>query len=74
MTGMDTARTGDLRPPSRRTVRRAFGPRRVLPSVVTAALLAACLPAIRLESRLMRPSRPPAPASTRPHSTDRPSS
>ncbi|GLY75082.1 hypothetical protein Airi01_033490 [Actinoallomurus iriomotensis] len=45
MTGMDAARTGDLRPPSRRAarraVRRSFGPRRVLPSVVTAALLAA---------------------------------
>jgi hypothetical protein len=39
------ARTGDVRPPSRRAVhravRRAFGPRRVVPSVVTAALLAA---------------------------------
>jgi Family of unknown function (DUF6286) len=45
VTGTDAARTGHVRPPSRwavrRAVRRAFGPRRVVPSVVTAALLAA---------------------------------
>lgn len=59
MTGMDTARTGDLRPPSRRTVRRAFGPRRVLPSVVTAALLTAAAVILAVEVIGALLGRPP---------------
>jgi hypothetical protein len=59
MTGTNTVRTGDLRPPSRRTVRRAFGPRRVLPSVVTAALLTAAAIILAVEVIGALVSRPP---------------
>lgn len=59
MTGTDAARTGDTRPPSRRAVRRAFGPRRVLPSVVTAALLAAAAIILAIEVVGALVGRPP---------------
>lgn len=63
MTGMDAARTGDVRPPSRRAVRRdvrrAFGPRRVLPSMVTAALLAAAAIILAIEVIGALVGRPP---------------
>lgn len=59
MTGTDAVRTGDLRPPSRRAVRRAFGPRRVLPSVVTAALLTAAAVILAVEVIGALLGRPP---------------
>lgn len=58
MTGMDTVRTGGVRP-SRRAVRRAFGPRRVLPSVVTAALLTAAAVILAVEVIGALVGRPP---------------
>jgi hypothetical protein len=61
MTG--AARTGGFHPPSRRAVRRAarrsFGPRRVLPSVVTAALLAAAAIILTVEVVGALVGRPP---------------
>ncbi|WP_329244839.1 DUF6286 domain-containing protein [Actinoallomurus sp. NBC_01490] len=63
MTGMDAARTGEFRPPSRRAVRRAvrrsFGRRRVLPSVITSALLAAAAIILTIEVIGALVGRPP---------------
>ncbi|GAA4512230.1 hypothetical protein GCM10023191_077630 [Actinoallomurus oryzae] len=63
MTGMDAARTREFRPPSRRAVRRAvrrsFGRRRVLPSVITSALLAAAAIILTIEVVGALVGRPP---------------